>query len=494
MYKSFYGNMLKNLLSFSDIKCIIVGNHLGYDVSYISKWCNSVKLPSPKVIREINKQLAELIGKEILETKNILNFLNKFEIEIPKNTSLLENQKFLEEQINELLNIAYDESCEHSGEENMDFLVDSEEIKNYLEENIKNIVIESNKNIDIYLSLDILAPGNIYILSLISKLKPENIKINVFTGVSLDEIKSTNDYSYFRRIYFLLNKFANLNIELYNTKDFKNLNSIVIRNKISFCYSMNTEGLFESITFTKNKLKVLKNYETIKKYMTLGNNFLKIRHPESLIKNDFRVTFYSDNFFNILVTHGFEFLLPQTIMNNILDFAEKNSRPAYDILDIKKLIITLTDTFVNTTITFFILKSSILKFFQDRRIFFMNIEYEIMPYEVKEYYSYFIEILKLNDQISFYVIDDDKLDTGYLEFNISVYTNSNTVFFKNQLKIQQRQTDFLSVINDSDLVKGINLTFDDLKKSPLCKKFTMEKIEKAWDKYQNMLFRIMDIK
>ncbi|MDR3259279.1 MAG: hypothetical protein LBT51_06640 [Fusobacteriaceae bacterium] len=491
MYKNFYGTMLKSLLSFSDIKCIIVGNHLGYDVSYISKWCNSVKLPSSKVIREINKQLSELIGKEILETKNILSFLNKFEIEIPKNTSLLENKKFLEEQINELLTIAYDESSEHSGEEKMDFLVGSDEIKTFLEDNIKNTVIESNKNIDIFLSLDILAPGNTYILSLLSKLKPKNIKINVYTGISLDEI---NNNSYFKRIYFLLNKFANLNIELYNIKDFKNLNSIVIKNKISFCYSMNKEGIFESITFTKSKLKILKNYETIKKYMTLENNFLRIRDPESLIKNDFRVTFYSDNYFNFLITHGFEFLLPQTIMNNILDFAEKNSRPSYDILDIKKLIITLTDTFVNSTINFFILKSSLLKFFQDRRIFFMNIEYEIMPSEIKEYYSYFIEILKLNKEISFYIIDDDKLDTGYLEFNVSIYSNNNTVFFKNQLKIQQRQNDFFSVINDTDLVRDINLSFDDLKKSPLCKKYSMEKIEKAWEKYQNMLFKIMDIK
>lgn len=71
---SCYGDVLKNLLSFSNTKFIILGNYLGYDVSYISKWCNNVKLPSEKSIKEINEQISSLISEEIIQQKKVDSF------------------------------------------------------------------------------------------------------------------------------------------------------------------------------------------------------------------------------------------------------------------------------------------------------------------------------------------------------------------------------------------------------------------------------------
>ena len=34
-----YGELLKTLIKFTDIKMSTVADNLGYDVSYISKWC-----------------------------------------------------------------------------------------------------------------------------------------------------------------------------------------------------------------------------------------------------------------------------------------------------------------------------------------------------------------------------------------------------------------------------------------------------------------------
>ncbi|MDR3259165.1 MAG: hypothetical protein LBT51_06050 [Fusobacteriaceae bacterium] len=493
MYKNPYGTILKDLLSFSDIKFVVAGNHLGYDVSYISKWCSSAKLPAAKVIHEINKQLSALIGKEILDTKNATNFFNKFKLKIPKNIALLEDKKFLEEQIYVLLSNAYDESSECVEEKCFNFLTEPEEIRAFLEETIRDTVIESNKDISVFLSLDITSPGSAHLLSLFSRLKPDGIKINIFMGACLDRVEKDN-YLYLKKVFFILNKFINLSIQLYNIRNFWNLNSIVIKNKMALVYSANNEGMFESIVFTKDKPKVSKTYETIKKFMSLENNFLRLKESDSLIKSAFRTSFYSNNSFNFLLSHGFEFLLPTDIMNNILDYAEENTHPYNDIVDIKKLIITLNETFEHSTSNFFILKSSILKSFQDRKIYFMNVEYEISPSEIREFYPYFIEALKTNKDINIYIIDDDKLDMGFLEFKISIYCNSNTVFLKNLFKLHQKHDDFFSVINNSHLVENVNLFFEELKKSPLCKKYSIEEIEQSWEKYKNMLFRIMDIK
>lgn len=492
MDKNNYGNVLRNLLSFSNTKFLILGNHLGYDVSYISKWCSGTKLPAAKSINDINKQIASLIGKEIIETKKAIPFFNEFKIEVPKKKASAEDKKFLEDRVYDLLKLSYENSSEGAEEEENLFFVEPESIRNALEENIKNEIIGANEEVNIYISADLNTPESIFILSLLSKLKPENININVSVAISLNELKDEK-YNYLKTIFFLLNKFMNLNIELYNIKEVKNLNSIVIKNKISFIYSMNNEGRFETIVFTKDKSKVLKSYNTIIKCMNLDNKILTFKNSESLVKKAFRTNFYSGDNFNFFIVNGFEFFLPPTIIKNIMDYAEKEGYPSSDILSMKKLMVTWKEMFEKSNINFFVLKSSILKYFQERKIFFMNVEYEMSPAEIKEHYSYFINVIQKNSKINFYVIDDYKMDMDYLEFKVSLCCNDNNVFLKNLYNLHRGQEDFFSVINNSSMIRDINFIFNELKKSTLCKKYSFEDIETSWEKYKSLIFQIIEI-
>ena len=44
-----YGSLLKKLIKFTNVKLSTVADAAGYDVSYISKWCNQSKLPAARV-------------------------------------------------------------------------------------------------------------------------------------------------------------------------------------------------------------------------------------------------------------------------------------------------------------------------------------------------------------------------------------------------------------------------------------------------------------
>lgn len=59
-----YSHLLKQLLQFSDTKAIILANVLGYDISYISKWCNGAKIPSAKNLHVIHKKMSALLQKK----------------------------------------------------------------------------------------------------------------------------------------------------------------------------------------------------------------------------------------------------------------------------------------------------------------------------------------------------------------------------------------------------------------------------------------------
>ena len=52
-----FGATLKELLSYTDIKMYNLADELGYGKSYLSKWVNGVKLPSPKDIDALSYQI-----------------------------------------------------------------------------------------------------------------------------------------------------------------------------------------------------------------------------------------------------------------------------------------------------------------------------------------------------------------------------------------------------------------------------------------------------
>ena len=78
---SAYGNLLKTLINFSGSKLSIVAEEVGYDVSYISKWCNKAKLPASKMAPNINRTLANHFSHEILKHEDLASFSRQFSVE-----------------------------------------------------------------------------------------------------------------------------------------------------------------------------------------------------------------------------------------------------------------------------------------------------------------------------------------------------------------------------------------------------------------------------
>ena len=71
---STYADTLKQLIGLADIKLFIVANTLGYDISYISKWCNGAKLPSgmPRGVEpNLQKRLVRDAGQWWLCSDNL---------------------------------------------------------------------------------------------------------------------------------------------------------------------------------------------------------------------------------------------------------------------------------------------------------------------------------------------------------------------------------------------------------------------------------------
>lgn len=67
-----YGTLLKKLIRFTNIKLTNLAEIVGYDTSYISKWCNKGKLPAAKAAPNVNKCLADVLHGKLLSRKRLL--------------------------------------------------------------------------------------------------------------------------------------------------------------------------------------------------------------------------------------------------------------------------------------------------------------------------------------------------------------------------------------------------------------------------------------
>ena len=64
-----YGTLLKKLIRFTNIKLTNLAEIVGYDTSYISKWCNKGKLPAAKAAPNV---LQTFLHGKLLSRKRLL--------------------------------------------------------------------------------------------------------------------------------------------------------------------------------------------------------------------------------------------------------------------------------------------------------------------------------------------------------------------------------------------------------------------------------------
>ena len=105
-----YGTLLKKLIRFTNIKLTNLAEIVGYDTSYISKWCNKGKLPAAKAAPNVNKCLADVFAREIVAQEDATLFAAEFNASGPYDESSISSTIF------QLLKDAYKRSYENTAE------------------------------------------------------------------------------------------------------------------------------------------------------------------------------------------------------------------------------------------------------------------------------------------------------------------------------------------------------------------------------------------
>ncbi|KEH99113.1 hypothetical protein Z962_06250 [Clostridium botulinum C/D str. BKT12695] len=492
-----YGSVLKKLLCFTDTKFMVLSKALGYDISYISKWCNNIKIPTAKNIEIINEKASIIFSEEIVKKNKVNEFYEIFDVPEPMGINDLSVKDILEDAIYRLLDIAYKSTESNSFEKtekkerDTKVIVGKNESTNFIKDIIQRTIEESTTDIELISTIDICKSTSNINLDIMEEYKCNDIRVTAKVGFDMEEFE-TNPNFYLWRIYIILNKRWNVEFNFFDNKEINKLNIISIRDKFAIICSLDVDGLIEVATVITDRDVVNGIYDKTAAKFRMGDILIRSAETSGMEQGGYRTDFYSNNEFQFLSTNGFEFLLPSEVISDIIDTAYNQGFGDDTSFLIRKLQITWEERFEKSKINFMILKSTLMKYIEDGEIFYTYIKYRLSTEQRKNHARNIVESMKKNNNIRIIILDDETLNYNLGFFKISAYVNSKKVFFKKNLKCIPDCTPLFYTIANEKLVRYINQYFAHIRSKDFCVEYDVKAVEEFLDKYGKMFFRMIE--
>ena len=104
-----------------------------------------------------------------------------------------------------------------------------------------------------------------------------------------------------------------------------------------------------------------------------------------------------------------------------------------------------------------------------------------------------LELCEKNDNINFYVIDDEDATFSSQMIKFSIYNNHNKLFLKNTESFYSPfGPQFYSILSES-LISGISEFIDRNKTNELCLHFPASSLQGFMDQYGAMVYRMLSL-
>ena len=482
-----YGSLLKRLIKFTNVKLSTVADAAGYDVSYISKWCNQSKLPAARVAGSINKNLSKIFADEIILQGELENFCQEFSVAVSEDqlqtylyTALKDSFKGTQDY--------YDKKSPKNKDFQTKVLIAPNEISDYLENDLRDLILSSAPTSDVLCTFDVCSISR---TQSFTNTLPDKLSGQIHVKIGLD-IASLSDEDY-RFLYYFINRFSHISFDFYDNSSFKHRNMIVVKNKAALMCSLDMHGRIDMLTVITEPEKVDAIYARINSQFKIHQLLIMSMASQELVSSGYRSNFYAFDDYQIFLARGFEYLLPPEIIDNIVEAAYKQGYDAAMEKMLRTLMVTWEELFNNEKLDFFITKTALLKYIEDGEFYFTDIVYRMSIEERKKHIDHVLELCEKNDNINFYVIDDEDATFSSQMIKFSIYNNHNKLFLKNTERFYSPfGPQFYSILSES-LISGISEFIDRNKTNELCLHFPASSLQGFMDQYGAMVYRMLSL-
>ena len=398
-----YGEVLKKLIRFTDMKMSAAADIAGYDISYISKWCNKSKLPAARVAGNVNRNLAKAFAGEIKNNGDLDSFCAEFSVSV--------RDEQLETYIYTMLKEAFKRSLSFN----------DSQVREKRHPPCQG-ALQPQGYSRLY---DPRAPGNdvhlagagggaLHIRYNIHAQKHSHrggsrsdvaSPIRIRIGINTSELSGGD----FLPLYGFINKYHYISFDFYDDSNFKNQNLIVVKDRAAVLCSVDSSGRITLAVVITDPEKVRDIYERTQ-------SLFKINHlliMATTARNDadrIPQQFYAYGDFQMFLARGCEFFLPPEMIEKIIVSAREQGFDEYMEKFFRKLIVTWDDIFSKERADFFILKSTIMKYIENGDLYFTDVmRAQNVAGGQAGYIEHLLDICRRNDRLNFYVIDEEKI-------------------------------------------------------------------------------------
>ncbi|MDO5133130.1 MAG: hypothetical protein Q4D81_09130 [Eubacteriales bacterium] len=491
-----YGKTLKHLIDFSSVKMYLVAEAVGYDVSYISKWCNKGYLPSAKAVPKINSILSGLLAEDISLHCDLDEFNRQFDVQATGET--------LEAIIQTMLQDAYEDSgkkeaAARNGKNGNEVsigartLVHTNEIRRFFREEFTECLRTSQTSpenpLQILCTLDLCL--------FLSKVLPEltfPVDMDFHVKIAVQEDRLYRDhFALLPKLYSFLSLNCRVSFELFSNEKIECANTILIEDRMAAICSLDSDGRVMSVFSVSDPQTVHHMYSKILPLFNRSRLLLRDSDPIDFHRKGYRTDFYSRDHFQILLACGFEYLLPRDCWESVVETARKKYKNEHIALLVRRLQVTWEEIFEHGSIDFFVLKTALLRYMETGEIIFTDVVHRLTPEQRKSHVLNVLEVTRKNPNIVFYLIDDEKFQTKNPLAYLSVFNNREKAFLKNPNRYHCENGPFFYSIRDNNLISKMGEFFDDLKTTPVCSRYGHEELQAFYDKYSSLINRMIDL-
>lgn len=478
-----YGSALKKLIKFTNSKSKYVAEHIGYDVSYISKWSHGSKLPSSRSIERINDELGQYFASAVERQGTATQCCTYFSLPNDADNLAFELSQYLSSSYRSSLQRKQHPTAETQA--SVRIITGHHNILKFLADTFRKRIHETTGNQELTIYGEFCA---LYDAEFWSYLDTDVACRRLTIRVGLDTARLREEPQYLKYLYGILNKYLNIDFTFYNAKDMDDANIIILRNEFVIQYALQKHRGFTICTYITNPITVQDMYERLSLQKSQKDILLAPMSSPWTVDTGRRTNFYMANRFFFFLTNGIEYLLPPNVFQDIL-----TTTPPEKMNTVERLHITWEELLNKANLDIVVPTACLLRYLETGHIDLTDIQYCMSPQERQNHITYALSSLKQNPNITVGVVDLGSRNLAYTEANLSFYSNYRTGFFKKNSAFLRNESQPFYVILDTELHTLIMSSFQHLKDTKQYHHYSEPELVQKYEQYKPLVQKLLTL-
>lgn len=478
-----YATALKKLIKFTKTKSYSLANFLGYDMSYISKWCTNAKLPSSRSMERVNDMMGAYFADLILERKKLDDFCDTFGLAATAIT--------LEPAISQYLTQAYHTTAQlqtsprRKGHPSVSIISGPGKVEEFLTHVVTKLFRHANtpQDMTIYGEFCQLYDAGFWDLFDVPGNTPH---LTIRCGLDMNTLR--RDPAYITALYTTLNRYLNFDFAFYDFSSSCTNNLILCKDTFLVQFAILPGAGLSLCTYSDEPVLVQENYETFTSTLQNQKNLLSCEPTFYIKELGGRISFYDTNQFFFFLTNGFEYLLPHSVFESILRKVDNNAKEA-----VRRLCITWEEIINKAALTLLVPTSALMRYIEQGYIDLSGFDYVLSPAERQEHIRTVLALMKKNPRITLGTLSIAPPTAPFQNTNLAFYSNYKLGFFKKNPNFMKTEGNMFYLIHDDTLHHLILQAFHDLQSLPQYQQHDVTELTQQYESYKPLIERTLSL-